>query len=161
MAHGHPSGRGIWKHKAGSSGANPANVKVADVSYQNDELAALIVRAWNDQPAGFRNSLLVGTPLQRMTAAQAALQGLPIHPIGLASPIVITEDEYETGFSLANAGLSVADGVVFVVPRDTRPTTTGGPPLLETAKMLMAITRAVSPSMEACELTYLERQTQV
>lgn len=42
--------------------------------------------------------------------------------------------------SLADAGLSVSDGIVFVLPRTTRPTTAGGPPLLETAKMLMAIT---------------------
>ena len=130
MAHGHPSGRGIWKHKAGSSGANPANVKVADVSYQNDELAALIVRAWTDQPAGFSNSLLTGQPLQRMAAAQTALQGLPIHPIGLASPIVITEDEYNDGWESDSD-----DQVVFVLPNATRQS---GINLVETAKMLMA-----------------------
>jgi hypothetical protein len=129
-AHGHPAGRGIFKHKPGSSPANKADVKLADVSYQNDELAALIVRAWNDQPAGFRNSLLVGTSLQRMAAAQAALQGLPIHPIGLASPIVITEDEYNDGWESDND-----DQVVFVLPNATRQSGTN---LLETAKMLMA-----------------------
>ena len=130
MAHGHPSGRGIWKHKAGSSGANPANVKVADVSYQNDELAALIVRAWTDQPAGFSNSLLTGQPLQRMAAAQTALQNLPIHPINLASPIVIMEDEYNDGWES-----DTDDQVVFVLPNATRQSGTN---LLETAKMLMA-----------------------
>ena len=53
---------------------------------------------------------------------------------------MITEDEFDDGFSLADAGLSATNGVVFVLPRNTRPTTFGGPPLLETAKMLMAIT---------------------
>jgi hypothetical protein len=122
MPHGNPAGRGIFKHKPGSSPSNKADVKVADFSYQNDELAALIVRAWNDQPAGFQNSLLVGTPVQRMAAAQAALQGLPIHPIGLASPIVITECDND-------------DQVVFVLPNATRQSGTN---LVETAKMLMA-----------------------
>jgi hypothetical protein len=127
-AHGNPAGRGIFKHKPGSGPANKADVKLADVSYQNDELAALIVRAWND--AGFRNSLLVGTPLQRMAAAQAALQGLPLHPISLASPIVIMEDEYNDGWES-----DTDDQVVFVLPNATRQSGTN---LLETAKMLMA-----------------------
>jgi hypothetical protein len=129
MAHGHPSGRGIWKHKAGSSGANPANVKVADVSYQNDELAALIVRAWTDRPVGFSNSLLTGQPLQRMAAAQTALQNLPIHPIDLASPIVITEDEYDAGWEADDD-----NQIVFVLPNRARQ----AGDLLENAKLLMA-----------------------
>ena len=129
-AHGHPAGRGIFKHKPGSSGTNKADVKVADVSYQNEELAAMIVRAWTDQPAGFQNSLLVGSSLQRMAAAQAALQGFPIHPIGLASPIVITEDEYNDGWECDND-----EQVVFVLPNAARQSGTN---LLETAKMLMA-----------------------
>ena len=53
---------------------------------------------------------------------------------------MITEDEYDDGFILEDAGLSATVGVVFVLPRPTRATTFGGPPLLETAKMLMAIT---------------------
>jgi hypothetical protein len=129
-AHGNPAGRGIFKHQPGSSPGNKADVKVADVSYQNDEIAALIVRAWNDQPAGFRNSLLAGTTTQRMAAAQTALQGLPIHPIGLASPIVITEDEYNDGWESDSD-----DQVVFVLPNATRQS---GINLVETAKMLMA-----------------------
>jgi hypothetical protein len=126
--HGNPVGRGIFKHKPGSGPANKANVKVADVSYQNDELAALIVKAWNEQP--FRDSLLVGTPLQRMAAAQGALQGFPLRPIGLASPIVITEDEYDDGWESDDD-----NQVVFVLPNAARKS---GVNLLETAKMLMA-----------------------
>jgi hypothetical protein len=127
--HGHPKGRGIWKHKAGSSGGNPADVKVADVSYQNDELAALIVRVWTDQPAGFRNLLLGGTTLQREAAAQTALQNLPIHPINLAKPIVITEQEYDDGWEADDD-----DQIVFVLPNSTRQ----AGDLLENAKLLMA-----------------------
>jgi len=59
----------------------------------------------------------------------------------LDHPIVVTESEYEAGFNLADAGLPADQGVVFVVPRKTRTTTTApAKPLLETAKMLMAIT---------------------
>ena len=129
MPHGNPAGRGIFKHKPGSTPANKADVKVADVSYQNDELAALIVRAWNDQPAGFRNSLLVGTPVQRKNAAIQALQGLSVHPINLASPIVITEAEYDAGWECDDD-----DQVAFVLPNATR--AVGN--LVETAKLLMA-----------------------
>src|SRR5829696_4626884 len=131
VAHGHPGGRGIWKKKAGSSSANPADVKVADVSYQNDELAGLIVRIWKDQPTNFRDSLLTGSPLQRMAAAQTALQTLPLHPIYLASPIVITEDEYDGGWEADND-----DQIVFVLPNRARQVGD----LLENAKLLMAAT---------------------
>lgn len=129
-AHGHPAGRGIFKHKPGSSPTNKADVKVADVSYQNDELAALIVRAWNDQPAGFYNSLVTGTSAQRIAAAQTALQTLPLRPISLASPVVITEAEYDAGWEADDD-----DQVVFVLPNASRQSGTN---LLETAKMLMA-----------------------
>jgi hypothetical protein len=130
LAHGHPGGRGLWKKKAGgSSVASPADVKVADVSYQNDELAGLIVRIWKDQPTNFRDSLLTGSPLQRMANAQTALQTLPLHPIYLASPIVITEDEYDAGWEADND-----DQIVFVLPNRTRQVGD----LLENAKLLMA-----------------------
>jgi hypothetical protein len=113
--------------------------KVADFTYQNDVLAQLIVEIW----AGAHPELITpsgpGTLpakyLQRSSNAQTVLAERDIY---LSQPIVITEDEYDDGFSLANAGLSVPDAVVFVVPRNTRPTT--GKPLLETAKMLMAVT---------------------
>src|ERR1700741_3997275 len=88
-AHGNPAGRGIFKHKQGSNPGNKADVKVADFSYQNDELAALIAKAWTN--ANFRDGLVGDTtpnlPIaQRIANAQAALQGLPIHPISLTSP---------------------------------------------------------------------------
>jgi hypothetical protein len=116
--------------------------KVADFSYQNDVLAQLIVEMWIAvPPSNLITPSGAGTTLldyqQRSTRAKAALAARGIY---LEQPIVITEDEYEDGFSLAVAGLSATNGVVFVLPRNTRPTTFGGPPLLETAKMLMAIT---------------------
>lgn len=120
-----PKGRGIWKRKANP---NDPDVKVADVSYQNDEIAALIVKAWQDQPTGFTSSLLNGTPNQRMNNARTALQNL-LHPIYLASPIVITEDEYDAGWEAEDD-----NQIVFVLPNRTRQTGD----LLENAKLLMA-----------------------
>jgi hypothetical protein len=135
MAHNNPSGPGIWKHKAGSSAANPADVKVAEFSYQNDELAALIVRAWMDNPPGFLDGLVGNHPpnpiAQRTANAKAALLGLQIHPIGLADPIVITEAEYYAGWECDND-----NQVVFVLPNAARQVGN----LVESAKLLMANT---------------------
>jgi hypothetical protein len=126
--------------------ADPANTlkkdledKVADFSYQNDILAQWIVDIWTG-PASNPLIAPATTTLewqQRSTYAKAALVARGIY---LEKPIVLTEDEYDEGFSLEDAGLGARTGVVFVLPRKERPTTFGGPPLLETAKMLMAIT---------------------
>ena len=124
--------RGIYADPAGTSKANLED-KVADFSYQNDVLAQLIVDMWTGTHFD-----LITPPLDytgRSTRAKTALEDRGIY---LAYPIVITEDEYDDGFSLANAGLSAIDGVVLVLPRKTR--VTPGTPLLETAKMLMAVT---------------------
>jgi hypothetical protein len=131
--HGNPAGRGIYKNKPGSNPGNKADMKVADFSYQNDELAALIAKAWTN--AGFRDGLVGDATLnlpiaQRIANAQSALQGLPIHPISLTSPIVITEAEYEAGWELDDD-----DTVVFVLPNAARQ---AGTNLVETAKLLMA-----------------------
>ena len=130
--------RGVYADAAGTA-KDDLEDKVADFSYQNDVLAQLIVDIW----AGYHQELItpsgpgtsVPSYLSRSAAAQTVLADRGIY---LVQPIVITEDEYDDGFSLANAGLSVANAVVFVRPRNTRPTT--GKPLLETAKMLMAAT---------------------
>ena len=135
-----PKKRGVWQNAKGGNDDNLVD-RVADFSYQSDALAQLIVEMW----LGLHGNLItpsgprVTTPQYqaRMTAAKAVLAARGIY---LELPIVITEDEFEDGFSLADAGLSPTNGVVFVLPRNTRPTTFGGPPLLETAKMLMAIT---------------------
>ena len=137
-----PKKRGVWLNPRGGDDDNLVD-KVADFSYQNDVLAQLIVDTWKDLYPDLLAG--VGTPQQqyqqRSSRAKAVLEDRGIY---LTQPIVITEDEYDQGFSLADAGLPVIDGVVLVVPRKTRATmtTAGGlaPPLLETAKMLMAVT---------------------
>jgi hypothetical protein len=132
--------RGIYADPPGTPKANLED-KVADFSYQSDVLAQLIVDMWTGAHVNLITPTGPGTTKtdyqQRSNNAKAALAARGIY---LAQPIVITEDEYEDGFSLEDAGLTATIGVVFVLPRNTRPTTFGGPPLLETAKMLMAIT---------------------
>jgi hypothetical protein len=128
--------RGIYADPAGTPNANLED-KVADFSYQSDVLAQLIADMWTGAHADLLAAPNPNNYVQRSTNAKGALAARGIY---LQQPIVITENEYEDGFSLADAGLSRTDGVVFVLPRNTRPTTAGGPPLLETAKMLMAIT---------------------
>jgi hypothetical protein len=124
--------RGIYADPMGTANANLED-KVADFSYQNDSLADLIVECWIVSTT--LNSLTTGSFGARKTAAQAALAARGIY---FDYPIVVTEDEYENGFSLADAGLPADKGLVFVLPRKTR--VTSSKPLLETAKMLMAIT---------------------
>jgi hypothetical protein len=105
---------------------------VAEFSYENEELAAMIVRAWMDNPPGFLDGLVGNHPIAQRTAnAQAALLGLPIHPIGLAEPIVITEDEYYAGWESDDD-----NQVVFVLPNGSRQVGN----LIESAKLLMANT---------------------
>ena len=112
--------------------------KVADFSYENDALAQLIVDAWKD-PA-LRDGLLADAPSSTVTIAQRlgnAKTQLENRGIYLAMPIVISEKEYEDGFSLEKN--NIPNGVVFVLPNLGR-ATTSGPPLLETAKLLMGCT---------------------
>jgi hypothetical protein len=86
----------------------------------------LIVYAWNDQ--NFRNQLL--------TNPQTAKQALADRGIYLKAPFVITEDQYNNGYSLPDP-----EGVVFVLPDPPRTVTPPrGQTLLETAKLLMACT---------------------
>jgi len=128
-----PKKRGIY--------ADPSLTdKVADFSYQNDVLAQLIVDIWTSPvPHPLITPTGPGTqPSDYLTRSGSAQTALATRGIYLARPIVITEDEYEDGFSLASAGLSPTNGVVLVVPRYAR--ATAGQPLLETAKMLMAVT---------------------
>jgi hypothetical protein len=134
-----PKKRGVYADPAGTA-APQLQDKVADFSYESDALAQLIVDMWIGAHADLLKAPAPTDYGPRSANAKAAFAARGIY---LKQPIVITEDEYDAGFSLADAGLTVTEGVVFVVPRDRRATgatTTGGPPLLETAKMLMAIT---------------------
>jgi hypothetical protein len=95
--------------------------KVADFTYQSDALAEMIARAWTDPT--FRTN--IKTPAG--AKAELAARGF-----SLMNPIVIEESTYLGGY------YAPADAVVFVIPDQSR-ITTGGP-LLETAKLLMALT---------------------
>ena len=95
--------------------------KVADFSYQSDALAEMIARAWTDPT--FRANIKTQAGAQAELAARG---------FSLMNPIVIEESTYVAGYH------APADAVVFVIPDPSR-ITTGGP-LLETAKLLMAVT---------------------
>jgi hypothetical protein len=126
-----PKKRGVWKNSRGTPADDDNLVdRVADFSYQNDVLAQLIVEMWG----GSHVALITAATIAARSAA--AKQVLADRGIYLEQPIVLTELEYDSGFSLADAGLPSA--VVFVVPDQSRATT--GKPLLETAKLLMAVT---------------------
>ena len=120
---GRPPDRGVWKHKR--PGMNDPDVKLADFSYQNVEIANMIVKAWSNPV--FRDGLL-NDAQPRKDNAIAALGGLA-HPIVLTSPIVITEAEYDDGWDSDDP-----DQVVFVLPNRSRQVGD----LLESAKLLMA-----------------------
>lgn len=123
------------KQKRGIFADKNLEDKVADFSYQNDVLAQWIVDIWT----GPANNPLITPSTEYSARSAAAKAALAARGIYLEKPIVITEDEYDAGFNLADAGLERTVGVVLVLPRPTR-STLAGPPLLETAKLLMAIT---------------------
>ena len=100
--------------------------RAADFSYQNEDIAQLIVDAWTNQ--NFRNKLL--------NNPQFAKSELANRDIYLKAPYVITEAQYNNGFTMPNP-----EGVVFVLPDPPRTDTPRqGHTLLETPKLLMACT---------------------
>ena len=110
--------RGIYADPAGTP-KETLEDKVPDFSYQNDVLAQLIADIWAGAHANLITPATTKPQYQaRSAAAKAVLEDRSIY---LAEPIVITEDEYEDGFSLEDAGLTAKIGVVFVLPRNTRP----------------------------------------
>ena len=117
--------RGIFKKKAD---VNDPDVKVLDFSYTSEVLAQLVVDAW-------ANSTLKQTLLDH-TDQDAVRQELANRGVFLKHPVVLTEDEYEKGWQQEND-----DEVVLVLPNDKRKTAPSGSfNLLETAKLLMAVT---------------------
>jgi hypothetical protein len=122
--------KGIYRPTQSGIAPSDAEQRVAEFSYQNDALADLIVKAWNEQ--NFNTQLTQGSASARSTAAKQALDDRGIH---MKEPIVITEDEYYAGYTMSSN-----DGVVFVLPNGTRADATGGHTLLEVAKLLMACT---------------------
>ena len=128
----HPKKRGIYADPAGTAIANLQD-KVADFSYQNDTLAQLIVDMWTGAHADLLKAPAVTDYGPRSTNAKAALAARGIY---LKQPIVITEAEYENGHRVQDR-----NAVVFVLPDPARITAApAGQTLLETAKMLMAVT---------------------
>jgi hypothetical protein len=146
-----PKKRGVYKDTknpdSGGGGPSHDNLvdRVADFSYESDALAQLIVEMW----LGQHGDLLLA-PAETDYAARKnnAKAAFALKGVYLERPIVITEKEYEDGFSLEDAGLvDTVDGikhnygVVFVVPDKERATITmPALSLLESAKMLMAVT---------------------
>ncbi len=103
--------------------------RIADFSYApNDGLAQMIVDAWVDQ--NFANQLLNSTGAAKSAFAQRG--------IFLSNPLVITEAQYNQGYTPGNPSVDV----VFVLPNQPRVDMTPPPgqSLLETARLLMAAT---------------------
>jgi hypothetical protein len=103
--------------------------RVANFSYApNDSLAQMIVDAWVDQ--NFANQLLNSPGVAKSALAQRG--------IFLSSPTVITETQYNQGYTPSNPDVDV----VFVLPNKPRVDTMPPPgqSLLETARFLMAAT---------------------
>ncbi len=98
-------------------------VKVADFSYESEALAQMIVDAWSDD--GFRGRLL---------EKKNAVGLLAERGVFLSKAHVITEDDYNKGHTCDDP-----DEIVLVLPNQNR-ADLSRKPLLETAKLLMAIT---------------------
>ena len=115
----------------GAEQTEKKNVKVVDFTYQSEELAGMIVQAWTDQ--NFFNGLTAGSWTERINHAKQALAKLGIF---LSKAQVITEEEYKTGHNCNDP-----EEIIFVLPNKERVgAVSQGKTLLETAKLLMAIT---------------------
>ena len=133
--------RGVWQNSRthGGGGPNDDNLvdRVADFSYESDALAQLVVEMWLGQHGNLLAAPAATDYVQRSANAKSAFAAKGVY---LQQPIVLTEAEYDAGFSLTDATLPSA--VVFVLPDQARATITISTPpaLIETAKMLMAVT---------------------
>jgi len=117
--------KGIWKLK--NSISDP-DEKVLDFSYTSDILAQLVVDAWASN--GLWNKL-TNHANQAAVRDELASRGVFLH-----HPVVLTEDEYNDGWQQEDD-----DEVVLVLPKPSRKiAATGAFTLLETAKLLMAVT---------------------
>lgn len=100
-------------------------VKVADFSYESDALAQMIVDAWTNED--FERRLLDKSNARDLLAERG---------IFLSKAHVISEEDYNKGHDCDDP-----EEIVFVLPNKARVGTAGqGKRLLETAKLLMAIT---------------------
>jgi hypothetical protein len=112
---------GIFRDKAKKD-------KVADFSYTpNDALAQMIVDAWTDN--NFKTVLLEPKNAKGLFAARGFFwNGTSL------TPVVITEDDYNSGFVRKNQ-----NDLVFVLPNHNG-RCPAGQNLLDTARLLMACT---------------------
>jgi hypothetical protein len=108
----------------GAEQKNRQQVKVVDFSYESEALAQMIVDAWTKD--GFEKELLKKENAVRMLADRG---------IFLSKAHVITEADYNKGHVCDDP-----EEIVFVLPNKDRVRTVQGKNLLETAKLLMAIT---------------------
>jgi hypothetical protein len=134
----------------GAPAGTTTDITLPVFSYQNDNLADLIVAAWADGPfAGGGVSVPhlgraltdrdpqtgLPTTLARNTA-KAAVNAMA--NMDLKSAVVITEEEHDDDYTMQDP-----DEVVFVLPNQSRLILNPAPTpqqLLETAKLLMACT---------------------
>lgn len=99
--------------------------RVVDFSYTSDALAEMIVEAWTDE--AYRTKLLNKEDAKELLAQRGFY---------LENPIVITEDQFNKHYRQEDDR-----EIVFVLPDVTRVTRREqGQSLLETARLLMAIT---------------------
>jgi hypothetical protein len=100
--------------------------RVVDFSYTSDSLAQMIVDAWVDEE--FRNRLLKKENAKSLLAARGFY---------LENPVVITEEQFNNHYRQEND-----NEIVFVLPDASRvqPLVPQGQSLLDTARLLMAIT---------------------
>jgi|RhiMetStandDraft_8_1073273.scaffolds.fasta_scaffold02706_4 hypothetical protein len=89
---------------------------------QSEALAEMIVKAWTDEK--FRAQLLDRKNAKEILAERGFF---------LQNPVVITDEDYYNDYVMQNK-----NEVVFVLPQ--RPGDSKGKSLLDTAKLLMAIT---------------------
>jgi hypothetical protein len=109
----------------GAEQTNRKKVKVVDFSYESEALAEMIVDAWTKPD--FKAELLKKENAVRMLADRGVF---------LSKAHVITEEDYNKGHDCDDP-----EEIVFVLPNNERVgTALQGKTLLETAKLLMAIT---------------------
>lgn len=119
--------RAAQAERAGlAADGGPDRIAVADVSYQSDALAQIIVNAWVKRE--YKERLLDKTD-RAFARTELAKRGIYVD-----NPVIIEEDEYWDDYTQDDD-----NEVVFVLPNKRR-VATDAPQhsLLETAKLLMA-----------------------
>ena len=131
--------RGVWQNSRTHGGGDDDNLvdRVADFSYESDALAQLVVEMWLGQHGNLLAAPAATDYVQRSANAKSAF----------AARGRLFATTYRAHGNRVRRRLSLTDallpnGVVFVLPDQARATITISTPpaLVETAKMLMAVT---------------------